>query len=169
MSTGCFEHETAAVKHLRTMRTVLSEHWIPARIGFLTSVITSQEAFDRLAVDVAPFVFRLTAECFTRRDLLLKASKAALSVADMPGVLRRALTAGHDTSFTYIAGLDDLDSLRSGLTALEPYTTEFPNFQVYRAHNSIMAGLRARGAQDLAYYLRARTIVEELFGPSGLR
>ncbi|WP_218157383.1 hypothetical protein [Saccharopolyspora shandongensis] len=169
VSTGCFERESAAVRHLQALRTVLTEHAVEARIGFLTSVLGSRSAFERLAADVTPFVLRLTAECFTRRDLLLKASKAALAVSDMPGVLRRASDAGHGTSFTYIVGLDGIDALIAGVGALAPYVTEFPNFQVYQAHNSIMAGLRNPGAQDLEYYLRARVVIEEIIGPSGLR
>ncbi|MFF7408807.1 hypothetical protein [Streptomyces lydicus] len=169
VSTGCFEREPAAVQHLRTLRTVLGEHGVKARMGFLTSVLTSSDAFGHLTSGVGPFILRLTAECFTRRDLLLKASKAALDVSEMPGVLRRALAAGHGTSFTYIVGLDRLDALRAGVSALTPYVTEFPNFQVYQAHNSIMAGLRALGAHDLEYYLHARVVIENIMGPSALR
>lgn len=169
VSTGCFERESAAVHHLRTLRAVLGEHDVEARIGFLTSVLTSRPAFEELAADVTPFVLRLTAECFTRRDLLLKASKAALVASEMPGVLSRALAAGHGTSFTYIVGLDDLEALDAGVGELAPYVTEFPNFQVYQAHNSVMAGLRTPGAQDLEHYLQARVVIEEIMGPTGLR
>ncbi|MFD9562573.1 hypothetical protein [Streptomyces sp. NPDC059994] len=169
VSTGCFERESAAVHHLRTLRTVLGEHGVKARIGFLTSVLASKEGFDQLAAGAAPFLLRLTAECFTRRDLLLKASKAALVTSEMPGLLRRALAAGHGTSFTYIVGLDGLEELCKGVGALAPYVTEFPNFQVYQAHNSVMAGLRAPGAQDLEHYLQARVVIEDLMGPTGLR
>lgn len=169
VSTGCFEREQAAVRHLVSLRSALGRHGISARIGFLTSVLRSAGAFETLAEQVAPFVLRLTAECFTRRDLLLKASKAAVSVSDLVHVLQRALAAGHSTSFTYIAGLDDLDALWNGMEALAPYVTEFPNIQVYQAHNSIMAGLRAPGAQSLEFYLRARKIVEDVLAPSGLR
>ncbi|KPI17648.1 hypothetical protein OK074_1669 [Actinobacteria bacterium OK074] len=168
VSTGCFEREAAAVGHLRALRAVLAEYGVGARIGFLTSVLRSKEAFGEL-VDVAPFVLRLTAECFTRRDLLLKADKATLTVSQMPEVLKRAMAAGHGTSFTYIVGLDDLETLRAGVTQLTSYTTEFPNFQVYQAHNSVMAGLSAPGARDLEYYLRARVAIEEITGPTGLR
>jgi hypothetical protein len=87
----------------------------------------------------------------------------------MPGVLRDAREAGLGTSFTCIVGLDDLDALRSGVESLVPWTSEFPNFQVYQAHNQIMAGLRAHGAERLEFYLQARALLEELMGPTGLR
>ncbi|MCX4387351.1 hypothetical protein OG777_10445 [Micromonospora peucetia] len=169
VSTGCFEREDAAVAHLVGLRTALGLRGIGARIGFLTSVIQSDSAFADLAARVAPFVLRLTAECFTRRDLLLKASKARLRRADMPDLLRRARHAGLGTSFTYIVGLDPLTELRTGVAALGEHVTEFPNFQVYQAHNSIMAGLRTPGAEQLEFYLQARASIEQLLGGRGLR
>jgi hypothetical protein len=169
VSTGCFEREDAAVAHLIGLRSVLSSHGISGRIGFLSSVVHSEAALSDLAATVAPFVLRLTVECFTRRDLMLKASKATLGYADMPGLLRRARRAGLDTSFTYIVGLDPLDELRAGVEALAVEVTEFPNFQVYQAHNAIMAGLRTPGANDLAFYLQARAEIERILGPGGLR
>ncbi|WP_457029201.1 hypothetical protein [Kitasatospora sp. P5_F3] len=169
VSTGCFERERAAVDHLIGLRQVLGAHGIGARIGFLTSVIRSSGAFEELSQHVTPFVLRLTAECFGRRDLLLKASKAVLTTEEMPEVLRRARAAGHATSFTYIVGLDSLAELREGVSELMPFVTEFPNFQVYQAHNSIMAGLRASGSDALEFYLQARREIERIVGPTGLR
>ncbi len=169
VSTGCFQREDSAVSHLVGLRAVLRERGITARIGFLTSVIQSDAAFADLAEAVAPFVLRLTAECFTRRDLLLKASKARLPFDDMPELLHRARSAGLGTSFTYVVGLDPLLELRTGVAALVEQVSDFPNFQVYQAHNSIMAALRAPGAEHLEFYLQARAEIEQIMGGKGLR
>ncbi|MFI6575394.1 radical SAM protein [Nocardiopsis sp. NPDC050513] len=169
VSTGCFEREDLALGHLAALRSALTEQGVGARIGLLTSVLRSRRAFEELGRTTTPFVLRLTVECFTRRDLLLKASKTELDRARMPEVLRLAKEAGHDTSFTYIVGLDDLASLEEGVAALVPHTTEFPNFQIYQAHNTIMSGLRVPGAGELEFYLRARRTIETIMGPSGLR
>ncbi|GAB2494051.1 hypothetical protein GCM10027063_36870 [Promicromonospora xylanilytica] len=169
VSTGCFEHEEPAVEHLVSLRRELGRRGVDASIGFLTSVITSDAGFRRLAQEVTPFILRLTIECLGRRSMMLKASKAMLTPDAMPGVLARAAAVGLDTSFTYIVGLDDHEVLRAGLEDLVPHVTRFPNFQVYQAHNAIMEGLRTPGADDVAYYLRARTIIEEAFASSDLR
>ncbi|MBF6259873.1 radical SAM protein [Nocardia farcinica] len=169
VSTGCFEHESAALSHLERLRRALSDHGIGARIGLLTSVLRSDASFRKLATDVAPFVLRLTIECFTRRNLLLKASKADLTPPEIPDILRRAQGHGLDTSFTYICGLDHLTDLRLGLEPLAQDVTEFPNFQVYQAHNAIMAGLRAPGASEIEYFLQARVEIERIFEKTSLR
>lgn len=169
VSTGCFERERAAVDHLVSLRSVLAQFGAAPRIGFLTSVIRTPAGMTTLRDSVAPFVLRLTAECFTRRDLLLKSSKARLQVDAMPVLLREAREAGLGASFTCIVGLDDMESLQSGVASLVSYVSEFPNFQVYQAHNAIMAGLRAVGADQLEFYLRARARIEALLGPTGLR
>lgn len=169
VSTGCFERERLAVDHMVALRAALSRHGVRARLGLLSSVVTSDDAFADIARRAAPFVLRLTVECFTRRDLLLKASKAALRPDSMPGLLRRARLAGLDTSFTHIVGLDRLDDMCEGIAALMPHVNEFPNLQVYQAHNAIMAGLRARGAEQVEFYLRARREIETIIGPTGLR
>lgn len=169
VSTGCFEREEVAVNHLVALRAALRSYRINARIGFLTSVIRSDRVFADITEAVAPFVLRLTAECFTRRDLLLKASKAQLECSDMPDLLRRARRAGLGTSFTYIVGLDPLPELRAGVSVLAQYVTEFPNFQVYQAHNSIMEALRMPGAEELEFYLKARAEIERIMGGTGLR
>ncbi|HEV2373360.1 MAG TPA: radical SAM protein [Streptosporangiaceae bacterium] len=169
ISTGCFHEEHLAVNHLVGLRSVLADHGVTARVGFLTSVIRSDAGFAHVAEHVSPFVLRLTAECFTRRDLLLKVSKARLPNQQMPDLLRRARRAGLGTSFTYIVGLDPLPELRAGIAALSEQVSEFPNIQVYQAHNSIMAGLRTPGADQLDFYLRARVEIEGIFGGRGLR
>lgn len=169
VSTGCFEREEAAVSHLLNLRHALNKFAIPARVGFLSSVVQSDNAFKELADHVSPFVLRLTVECFSRRDLMLKATKAQLQASLMPDLLRRAQAAGLDTSYTYIVGLDPMIELRVGIFELSQYVNEFPNFQVYQAHNSIMAGLRIPGADDIEFYLQARSEIEKIMGPTDLR
>ncbi|MFE6101273.1 hypothetical protein ACFVQ4_15030 [Streptomyces laurentii] len=168
VSTGCFERETGAVAHLVDLRSALTRAGVGARIGFLSSVLRSDEGFDVLAGRVAPFVLRLTAEHFTRRAALLKASKASLLPEQMPDLLARARARGLDTSYTYIVGLDPLEELVRGISSLADVVSAFPNFQVLQAHTVMMAGLRVPGAEGLDYYLRARTAIERAMAPTGL-
>ncbi|MEH0572890.1 MULTISPECIES: hypothetical protein [Streptomyces] len=169
VSTGCFEREEAALSHLVSLRAALTRAGVKARIGFLTSVLRTDAAFDALAEQVTPFVLRLTAECFTRRPVMLKDTKASLLPEQMPDLLARALARGLDTSYTYIVGLDPMDRMVEGVGAMAEVSTCFPNFQVFQAHTPLMAGLRVAGAETLDYYLAARQAIERAMAPTGLR
>lgn len=169
VSTGCFHTEAAGLEHLGTLRRVLDEHGMNARIGFLSSVLRSDEAFARLAAECAPVLLFLTAECASRRELLLKSSKASLRPEQMPDLLARAKAAGLQTSFTYIVGLDPFDEMIEFLSALLPHVSVFPSIQIYQAHTPLMDVLRSPDAGDLEYYLRARAHIERLTVARGLR
>lgn len=168
VSTGCFEREEAAIAHLTALRPALERAGVTARIGFLTSVLRSDEAFETIASQVSPFVLRLTAEHFTRREALMKATKADLRPEQMPDLLARARARGLDTSYTYIAGLDPMEDLVRGVTALADVVSAFPNFQVFQAHTLLMQGMRTPGSERLEYYLRARGEIERAMAPTGL-
>ncbi|WP_255306178.1 hypothetical protein [Streptomyces sp. Wb2n-11] len=169
VSTGCFEREEAAVAHLTALRPALERAGVTARIGFLTSVLRSDEAFATIASQVSPFVLRLTAEHFTRRAALMKSTKAGLRPEQMPDLLARARAAGLGTSYTYIVGLDPMEDLVRGVNALASVVTAFPNFQVFQAHTVMMQGMRTPDAERLEYYLQARTAIERAMAPTGLR
>ncbi|MFF3976608.1 hypothetical protein [Streptomyces sp. NPDC001828] len=169
VSTGCFEREGAAVAHLTALRPALERAGVTARIGFLTSVLRSNEAFETIASQVSPFVLRLTTEHFTRREALMKATKADLRTEQMPDLLSRARKSGLDTSYTYIVGLDPMDDLERGVNELAGEVTAFPNIQVFQAHNLIMQGMRTPGAESLEFYLKARTVIERAMTTTGLR
>src|SRR5215211_5325330 len=169
VSTGCFEREVLAVRHLRSLRRALAAEGLHARVGFLSSVLRSDQAFATLGAEVAPFLLYVTVECFTRRELMLKSSKADLTAAEMPSLLRRARRAGIDTSFNYVVGLDALTAVDEHVRKLAPHVSVFPNFQVFQAHTRFMESLRTRDASELEFYLRARRELERIFAPLGLR
>lgn len=167
-STGCYQLEEAAVKHFIDLRRVLTDMGLSPRIGFLTSVVRTDEAMHTLADRVGDFTLWLTIECFTRRDLLLKDTKADLTPEQMPDLLARARAAGLDGSFNLVVGLDPLDRLTDGVRSLAPHVSEFPNLQVYQAHTPLMSSLRTSGAENLEFYLQARTALESELAGTGL-
>lgn len=166
--TGCFRYEQLALAHLRQVRSAMDSQSCDGAIHFLSSVVTTDEGLDVLA-EIGPFHLTLTAECFSRREMILKESKARLSPAEMVDVLNRAAARCIDTDFTYIVGLDSVDVATEHLAALVPVTTTFPRFQVYQSHNDFMDVFAAEGARDIEFYLTMRRRIEELFGPTGLR
>jgi hypothetical protein len=111
----------------------------------------------------------MTAECFERRELILKESKARLTPATMIDVLGSAKNRGITTDFTYIVGMDAADTALHHLPRFVPVTTTFPRFQVYQSHNALMDVFVGPGARDIEFYLHMRRGIEALFGPTGLR
>jgi hypothetical protein len=166
--TGCFLYEHLALDHLAQVRTVMEVYGCDGVLHFLSSVLTTPHGLDR-AAGLGPFHLTLTAECFTRRPVILKRSKAALSPADMVAVLGTAKQRSITTDFTYIVGLDDIDVAERHLAEFVPVTTTFPRFQVYQAHNTFMNIYRTPSADRIEFFLDMRRRVERLFGPLGLR
>lgn len=169
LSTGCFGAETPALTHLNVVRQSLNNLKSRAQIGMLTSVLRSGNCFEQLRHEVGDFHLIMTTECFGRRDEILKASKASMTPEMMPGILRLAREAGHDTSFTYIVGLDDLDLMERHVSQMVPYVSRMPNFQVFQPHDPIMDAYSASGADTIEYYLEARKRLEGIFTGAAVR
>lgn len=163
LSTGCFLHEHPAVQHLNVVRSAMRQRGCNGRINFLSSVVRSDEAFDELFGNIAPFQLTLTVECFTNRDVLLKRSKADLTVEDMADILRRAKDRGLITTYTLVLGLDSLEDTLSGMEVLKPHVTRMPYINLYQAHNSFMDAFRGVESSQLEWYVRCRQEIERLF------
>lgn len=163
LSTGCFGDEVPAIIHLNLVRRALNSLNSAAQIGILTSVLRSDACFKQIKHEIGDFHLIMTTECFTRRDEILKASKASLTPEMMPGVLKLAKDAGHDTSFTYIVGLDELEVMEHYVSRMAPHVTRMPNFQVYQPHDPIMDQYAATGADRIEYHLEARKKLEAIF------
>jgi hypothetical protein len=169
LSTGCFQAEGPALNHLQLLRRIFGQRGFQGRISLLSSVLTTDEAFDRIVETVAPFQLVLTVECFTNRSVVLKRSKAERLNGNAPEVLKKAYERGLDTTFTYIAGLDPFDDAMTNLEKMKGHLTEFPTFQTYQAHNAFAKSFAAPGTDDIEWYLRFRKRVEEMFADTGLR
>lgn len=164
VSTRCYGTEDAAVDAMLMLRKVLRARRMNARIMLLSSVVRSREAFRYLAENVGPFGLFLTADCVSRRSLLLKDTKADLSPEAMPDLLADARAAGLDTSFTYIVGLDAPADMEWFFRAMLPQVTLFPSIQVMQSHSPVNDHLAHPDAAELAYFLDARRLVEDIMG-----
>ncbi len=94
VSTACYRSEDAALEALLVLRKVCRSRGLTPRLGLLSSVVRSREAFRFIAQEIAPFLLILTADCAGRRDLLLKNTKADLLPEAMPALLAQARARG---------------------------------------------------------------------------
>ena len=88
----------------------------------------------------------LTLECFTRRNLLLKDTKASLTLEQACRIMDTCTSLGITADFTYVAGLDPLEDTVAGMSVLAEHSTTFPRIQVYQAHNDYIHHARLPGA-----------------------
>jgi len=91
--TGCFLYESLALEHLAEVRAAMAAHGCGGVLHFLSSVLATPDGLDSAAA-LGPFHLTLTAECFTRRPVLLKESKASLTTDAMVKVLGQAKDRG---------------------------------------------------------------------------
>ncbi|MFI6350253.1 radical SAM protein [Streptomyces sp. NPDC050560] len=166
--TGCFLHEHLALRHLAEVRGAMGANGCTGTLHFLSSVLSTEEGLEA-AAGLGPFHLTLTAECFTERRQILKESKAKLTPTEMTATLGRAQRRGITTDFTYIVGLDPIESALAHLRDFVPVTTAFPRFQTYQAHNAFMDVYRAPGSDAIEWHLTMRRSLEALFAPTGLR
>ncbi|MDT9722449.1 hypothetical protein QVE09_26460 [Paenibacillus sp. ClWae2A] len=162
LSTGCFYHEELALTHLRMVKNTLNKYNFQGEINYLGSVVRSDEAFEEIIEHIGDFKLTLTAECFTNREIILKSTKADLTVPLLIDLLKRARSNGLDTTFTYILGLDQKEDAISGLDQLLSVSSRMPSINLFQAHNEYMEEFAADGVNSIEWYLMMRQEIERL-------
>ena len=158
VSAANYPDEATAMRDLATLRTAMTSLDMTARIGVLSSVVTSAEAFTELSRSVAPFTLFL--------DTDAQPDDSPMQPAE---VLAAARGAGHEASFTYTVGKEPLDDMRDRLLPLAQYTTVWPSLNILQAPSpEDDAPHIAEPAERLDYFLQARAMVERIFAPTDL-
>ncbi|MFJ6200049.1 hypothetical protein [Micromonospora sp. NPDC092111] len=166
--SGCFHYPGMAIEHMAALRRAADRYGFKGRLHLLSSVLRDRDDLVRLREECGPFHLTLTLECFERRTLLLKDTKASLTLERSAEIMDDCRELDITADFTYVAGLDSYDKALSGLSYLAPHVGTFPRIQVYQAHNDYMRRARHREAENLGYYLRLRADLEKVFAPTGL-
>jgi hypothetical protein len=168
VSTGCFTSAEGAVRHLCDLRVAASDMGFSGRLHILSSEVRSRHDLAQLAKFAAPFNLTLTIECFERRELLLRSSKASLTLDDACQILDDCADLGLIGDFTYVVGLDPKMTTIKGLQRLSKHVTTFPRIQVYQAHNDYMRRFANPDTGELKYFLEVRTEIESYYTQTGL-
>jgi len=166
--SGCFHHPDLAIGHMAALRDAADRYGFTGRLHLLSSVLREHSDLERLRDSCGPFHLTLTLECFERRSLLLKDTKASLTLERAGEIMEDCRDLAILADFTYVAGLDSYQQAVHGIAYLAPRIGTFPRIQVYQAHNDYMRRARHRQAEDLGYYLDLRSELEGVFAPTGL-
>jgi len=161
--SGCFNSAEGAIRHLCDLRIAAERIGFNGRLHLLSSVVRTRKDLVHLARYAAPFHLTLTIECFERRELLLRSSKASLTLDDACQILNDCAELGLVGDFTYIVGLDPIATTIKGLLRLAEHVTTFPRIQVYQAHNAYMKRFANSQTAALRYFLEVRTAIENRY------
>ncbi len=167
--TGCFNSEDKALEHLVMLSDVLrGSYGFEGELKYVGSEVRSEKALDELSKYAGPAGISLTVECFTKRDKILKPSKR-ISLDEGRDVLGYAKSKGIRTTILYIMGIDPIEIFEEELPKYSGLLTKLPVINTMQEYEPRQAVWKDPEARDIEYYLKARGIVEEAFGATGLR
>lgn len=166
--TGLFGSEKAVVTHMNLIHEVVSPRGFKGELMYFGCEINSAEGLRRVA-DLGNFALVYAVDNFTKRSEILNRKKSKLTLDDAKRTLTLAKTLGIQTTFAYIAGIDDLISLQQGFSFLADSITRFPVVNVYQIQTPGQMRIIDVEAKGLEYYAKAREAIEQVLAQTDLR
>lgn len=163
--TGCFHEESAAVDYLINIRQTLLSLGFDKEILYM-GIIKDSSNIEKLSL-IKPLNLVFTIECFDQRKIILRGTKC-VDLDNLAKLMDVALEYGIYTNFSYIVGLDRLESIRSNFELLKTHVNVFPLVSVYQTDKRRRT-IRTSQANTLDYYLQSRKIIQKVFAGSKLR
>ncbi len=167
--TGCFPNEQKVVNFLKMAKNVLNDFSFKGELFYFGSQIKSGKALLELK-NIKSLGICFSLECFDNksRASLLRDVKRDLSLATIKDMLMFANNLGIRTNFSYIIGLESLETIEKGFCEFLPYINSFPIINAFQAHKGQKI-LRHNDANKIDYYIKARKIIENIFSQTALR
>lgn len=167
--TGCFPNEQKVVDFLKMAKGVLNEFSFEGELFYFGSQITSEKSLLELGA-IKPLGICFSLECFDNknRSYFLRDVKRNLRLDTIKKMLIFANNLGIRTNFSYIIGLESLETIKKGFCEFLPYINSFPIVNAFQAHKGQKL-LRYNEADKIDYYIKARKIIEDIFRQTTLR
>lgn len=162
--TGCFKNESVAVDYLIKLREVLLLLGFKNEILFF-GIISNILNIQRLA-HIKPLQLCFTIECFENRDYFLR-EKKNLQLNQIKVLMQKSIDEGIKTTFSYIVGLDALDTFKENILLYKDCVNSFPIFSLFQT-NKERIKYRNEEALNIEYYLQCRKYVETIFNTTDL-
>lgn len=156
--TGCFSQDKQVVDYLVKLRESLASLGFSNEIFFM-GIVQSKECLKQLA-KINPIQLCYTIECFERRQLMLS-DKKNIDISVIDRMMKFSMYLGIKTTFSYVLGLDSLDSIKNYFPCLMGSITSFPIISLYQTDSRRMV-FRNQQANQLCYYLKCRRIIEDM-------
>ena len=162
--TGCFKNEQTIVDYLMKLREVLFSFDFKNEILFF-GIISDIQNIKQLT-QIKPLQICFTIECFENRDFLLR-KKKNLELNIISELMKKSIEQEIDTTFSYIVGLDSIDSFKKNMLLLKSYINVFPIISLFQTDKERIK-YRHKKALDIEYYLNCRKYIEEIFSNTNL-
>ena len=161
--TGCFRNEDALVEHLLNLKDGTSGLGFSGSINYIGSQLRDYDKVKILKDEIGDFGIYLTIEKFLDREMFIKKEKASLTLEKAKNLLKYSSSIGVTSTFLYILGLEDLDTVEKYMNYFKYSINKFPIVQVFQDYTPEQENYRCEEAKDIKYYLRARQIMDETF------
>lgn len=161
--TGCFKTEEDLVNHLILLKNAFDKFYFNGEIRYIGSQIQNIDSLYKIKEKIGKFGLLVTTEKFVGRELIMRPEKAKLTLDLSKKFLMKADELGFEASFLYILGLENLDIVKKYMEYMKEAVNKFPIVQIYQNYTREQEQFRCAEAKDLAYYLKARKILEEIY------
>jgi hypothetical protein len=89
--------------------------------------------------------------------------KASLTIDKAKELLEYCSSLGLTTTFLYILGLEDLETIEHYFNYLKGSINKFPIIQVFQNYTPYQEMYRCEEAKDVEFYIKARMIIDDIF------
>ena len=164
--TGCFENENALFNHLLLLNDSFKEMNFNGSINYIGSQLRDYEKIRNLKSEIGDFGIYLTIEKFLDREKFMRKEKASLTLEKSKKLLSFCSDIGVTSTFLYILGLEDLETVKKYFNYFKDSINKFPIIQVFQDYTKYQEYLRIDQAKDIDYYLEAKKIINGIFKDS---
>lgn len=161
--TGCFENEDELIKHLLLLSEAFNELGFNGSLNYIGSQLRSYDKIKMISETIPNFGMYLTIEKFLEREKFMRPEKASLTLDKAHDLMSYTSELGITTTFLYILGLEDIETVKKYFEYLSDSINKYPIVQVFQDYTPQQEKYRCEEAKDVAYYLEARRIIEQIF------
>ena len=161
--TGCFKNEDKLVEHLLLINDAFKNLKFNGSINYIGSQLRDYNKIKMLKQKIPKFGIYLSLEKFLDREKFMRPEKSSLTIEEAHELLSYCKSLNISTTFLYILGLEDLETLKKYFEYLKDSINKFPIVQVFQDYTSEQEEYRCNDAKNIEYYLMARKIIDDIF------
>jgi len=161
--TGCFESEDKLIEHLLLVNETFKKMNFNGSINYIGSQLRDYDKIKMLSTAIDNFGLYLTIEKFLDREKYMRPEKASLTIDKARELLEYCSSLNITTTFLYILGLENLETIEYYFRYLKDSINKFPIIQVFQNYTPYQEMYRCEEAKDVEFYIKARKIIDNIF------